>query len=149
MQITEEYSKAYVEVLEIIKALSAEEYKRIPKERIEIYEKYKDENYKFELDLNKKLDQQISTKTKAIISNLFVKFISTKEDRQKIIENDKRVYWEKELNKKSAIKLNPLFEDKKKTETVEENKNEIIQYKNGLFKRIFLKIKSLLKNKGR
>ena len=39
------YSKAYTEVLEIIKYFPEEEYSRIPKEKIDFYKKNMDKNY--------------------------------------------------------------------------------------------------------
>ena len=39
------YSKAYTEVLEIIKYFPEEEYSKIPKEKIDFYKKNMDKNY--------------------------------------------------------------------------------------------------------
>lgn len=41
------YSKAYTEVLEIINHFSEEEYKKIPKEKIDFFEENKDKDYNF------------------------------------------------------------------------------------------------------
>ena len=54
MEITKEYAKAYVEVLEVLRFLKEDEYKRIPKERIDIYSEYKDKEYDFKLDAGKR-----------------------------------------------------------------------------------------------
>lgn len=54
MEITKEYAKAYVEVLEVLRFLKEDEYKRIPKERIDIYSEYKDKEYDFKLDARKR-----------------------------------------------------------------------------------------------
>ena len=59
MEITKEYSRAYVEVLAVIKHLTEEEYNRIPKSKIEIYEKYKDEIH-FDVDDENALDDFLS-----------------------------------------------------------------------------------------
>ena len=37
-----EYSRNYTEVLEILKYIPIDEYNKIPKQKIEFYEKYKD-----------------------------------------------------------------------------------------------------------
>ena len=49
------YPKAYKEVLEIIKYLPKEEYERIPKEKIEFFEKNCDKEYNFIFDISKTL----------------------------------------------------------------------------------------------
>ena len=46
------YSKAYVEVLEILKYIPAKEYLKIPQEEILELERYKDNNYEFNYDVN-------------------------------------------------------------------------------------------------
>ena len=43
-----EYSRNYTEVLEILKYIPIDEYNKIPKQKIEFYEKYKDRSYKYE-----------------------------------------------------------------------------------------------------
>lgn len=46
------YAKAYTEVLEIINHFSEDEYKKIPKEKIDFYEKHKDRKYDFKINPN-------------------------------------------------------------------------------------------------
>ena len=114
MTITKEYKIAYVEVLEVLKDLNKEEFERIPKERLKIYEENKDNDYNFELDKTRDFNEQISNIAQAIIANLFVRFIATEEDRKKIYEIEKQEYIENELEKRKEIKLNPLFDEPKK-----------------------------------
>lgn len=60
------YASSYVEVLEIIKHIPDNEYKKIPKEKIKFYEQNKD--YHFIYDMRN--FNQLSRKTKAILVNL-------------------------------------------------------------------------------
>ena len=53
-----EYSKAYTEVLEIINHFSEDEYKKIPKEKIDFFEENKDKDYNFKIDSNVDLAEQ-------------------------------------------------------------------------------------------
>lgn len=138
MSITKEYSIACVEVLEILKGLTPQEFNRIPKERIELYESQKDENYKFQLDSNKDFNEQISSLAQSIIANLFVRFIATPEDRQKIYEEEKAEYIKEELEKLKKIKLNPLFEETNKKETA------LVIKKKGILERLTERIKNFL-----
>ena len=46
------YEKAYVEILEILKYIPMREYNKIPKERIEFFEKNKDKNYQYKYDVD-------------------------------------------------------------------------------------------------
>lgn len=66
------YSKAYTEVLEIINHFSEEEYKKIPKEKIDFFEENKDKDYNFKIDPNVNLaEQNISQNANAILVSLF------------------------------------------------------------------------------
>lgn len=70
------YSKAFCEVLEIIKYLPKEIGNLIPKEKIAVFEVYKDRNYYFKYDKNKSLkDQNILKETKTIMGYLYEDFI--------------------------------------------------------------------------
>lgn len=149
MDITKEYSKAYVEVLEVLKYLKEEEYKRVPKERIDIYDKFKDNDYYFEIDPEQELDTQLSSKTKAVLSNLFIRYISNESDRVEIFAKERKNIYEEELAKIQNVKLNPLFEKANKTkEVIEENQTLIVYKKNSFLKKVLNKIKTFLKQGG-
>ena len=82
---TNKYSKAYVEVLAIINYLPITQYKKIPREKIEFYQKNMDNNYKFKIDPNKNLQSQnFSKEAKAIIISLFMDYFATEEKKQQI-----------------------------------------------------------------
>lgn len=143
------YEMAYTEVLEIIKYLPQEEYKKIPKEKIEFYKKNKDNNYKYRFDVLKPLNEQnISRKTNAIIVSLFRDYFATPKQKEKleiILQQNEEKYQE-ELR----IKYNPdnIFKkniDIKQEEQHEEKKNEVMLMvieKLNIFKKIVYKIKN-------
>ena len=145
MEVTKEYAIAYVEVLEILKYLKKEQFDKIPKERIEIYEKYKDSEYKFSYDKNRPIKEQITQKTKAVLSNLFVRFISNDKDKVRIFQLDKEKIFEEE-KKKTWDNLNSLFERKDKfVHDKTEDEQYLIEVKTeNLFVKIFKNIKSIL-----
>lgn len=144
------YEKAYTEILEILKYLPKEEYNKIPKEKIEFYEKNKDKDYKFVFDINKSIDEQnVSRKTKVIIVSLFKDFFATELQKEKIknILKSNEATYQNELK----VKYNPnnIFENKK-IENVKENTDlHLINDKENIFTRFFYKIKSIfIKNKS-
>ena len=150
MDITKEYSRAYVEVLEVLKFLKEEEYNRVPKERIDIYNKYKDNEYYFEINEEKELGEQISPKAKAVLSNLFIRYIANDDDRDEIIVQERKKEYEEEMAKSENIKLNPLFEKRTKTaETIEENQSLIVYTEDNIFKKFIKKIKAFLETRRR
>ncbi len=143
MEITKEYARAYVEVLEVIKYLKKEEYEKIPKEKIELYETYKDVTYKFKYDSKKSLDSQVSFETKNVLANLFLKYISTQDDRNEFYKKERKEWYENETSK-TYDTVNPLFKEKK---VVLKNKEMIVvtEEKESFFIKIIKKIKMILR----
>ena len=140
------YAKAYTEVIEIINHFSEEEYKKIPKEKIEYYENNKDKNYIFKIDPNIDLDKQnISKKAYSILVSLFRDYFAT--DRQKQILDDLLMQNEQKLEEEKLIKYNPneIFrKDKNSKEKIEEVSLIIIE-KEKWYKKISNYFKSILK----
>lgn len=130
------YAKAYTEVIEIINHFSEEEYKKIPKEKIEYYENNKDKNYIFKIDPNIDLDKQnISKKAYSILVSLFRDCFAT--DRQKQILDDLLMQNEQKLEEEKLIKYNPneIFrKDKNSKEKIEEVSLIIVKKKSGIKK---------------
>ena len=75
------YECSYVEVLEILKYISREEYEKIPKEYIEFLNENKNKNYKYKYNQN---SPQTLRKTDAIIVYLYKNYIATSEERENI-----------------------------------------------------------------
>ena len=125
-----EYGKAYCEVLEIIKYIPSNDYKKIPKEKIKLFEKLADKNCRIEYDPNKTLEEnKISKIGRAIIAILYRDYWSTAQQREKIL-----IWQQREKNK---LKI-------QQTEQIAENKLPINPDKN-IFTKIFKKIKSIFK----
>lgn len=142
------YAKAYTEVLEIINHFSEDEYKKIPKEKIDFYEKHKDRKYDFKINPNIDLaEQNISRKANAILVSLFRDYFATAKQKE-ILKNLLQQNQEK-LEKEKYLKYNPdnIFNksnsninDSKDKVTLVEIKNEVWYRKIlNFFKRIFLK----------
>jgi len=143
------YSKAYTEVLEIINHFSEEEYKKIPKEKIEFYEKNKDKDYSFKINPNIDLSEQnISPEASAILVSLFRDYFAT--DRQKEMLKNLLNQNQDKIEKEKYQKYNPdnIFKNKLNKDVISDSKEELalVEIKD---KQWYLKIldffKSLLK----
>ena len=128
--MTNSYSKACNEVLVLLKTyLSAEEYKKIPKEKILFYERNRDVNYTYELNIDLALEEQaISEKANTILITIFRDYFAT-EKQQKILENillenDKK----KEIEKSNRYDSNNIFKQKEYRKTIIEE-TALVEYK--------------------
>ena len=82
-----EYANAYSEVLGILKFLVQEDYEKIPKEKINLFETNANKDYIFEYDPEKSLQEQnVSQIARTIIAILFRDYWATDEQRNKIID---------------------------------------------------------------
>ena len=142
------YAKAYTEVLEIINHFSEDEYKKIQKKKIDIYEKHKDRKYDFKINPNIDLaEQNISRKANAILVSLFRDYFATAKQKE-ILKNLLQQNQEK-LEKEKYLKYNPDNIFNKSNSNINDSKDKValVEIKNevwyrkilNFFKRIFLK----------
>lgn len=120
------YSKAYVEVLEIISHFSEEDFKKIPKSEIDFYNENKDNEYEFKINPNIDLNEQnISREANAILVAMYRDYFAT-ENQKQILEKLLKQNEQKEEEKKRE-KYNPddIFKKDKEDSKIENN-NEIL-----------------------
>jgi len=143
------YANAYTEVYEILGCLNEEEYNKIPKELIEVFEENRNLDYEYEVNEEQDLVKQpMLRETKAILLNIFRDYLATPEQSQKIkqwLQAD-REYLEKQKQEKYNINV---FENKV-NENQSNTNNRNIQLpveikKQSIFKKIINKIKKILK----
>ena len=148
----DKYAKAYTEVLEILKYLPKNEYDKIPKEKIKLFETNKDNSYKFSINFHMPLDEQnISTEANSIITILFRDYFATEKQKEKlnvILKQNEDKYQEKIRNRYNP---NDIFKNKSfntiKSDTNESIKNinlPIEVKKENFFKKFILYIKNLI-----
>lgn len=83
------FHKAYKEVLQILKYMPKEDIEKVPKEIILTFETKMDKDYKFEIDANKSIEEQVLLEeTKDILANLFRDYWATPKQKEKIIEKE-------------------------------------------------------------
>ena len=150
-----QYANAYTEVLDILKYISKEDYEKIPKSKIKVFEENSNKNYNFTYDENKTLDEQnVSEIAKAIIAILFRDYWATKEQRYIIIKKQQEIkdQKQKELMAKFEQNKNISEKDLKKV-NVASDLDIDIDYARGtnletykeenIFKRIISKIRGI------
>lgn len=133
-----EYANAYSEVLEILKYISMEDYNKIPKNKIELFETNANTEYKFTYNPNRTLDEQnISQRAKAIIAILFRDYWATSTQKKKIIAKQEYDRMQIEKQKREMYSSDNLFKNRKKEKCVEESSNRaefsMIEYKENLY----------------
>lgn len=154
--INEKYGVAYSEILEILKYIPIEDYNKIPKEKIEIFETYANKEYTFDYDPSKTLkEQNVSNITKEIIILLFRDYWATGVQRNKIIA--KQNYDRMKLEEKKKEKYNPdnifnktqgVINDIVEEHNVKEENMAIVKYKKQKwYQKIFDKILHMFRKK--
>lgn len=115
------YANAYSEVLEILKYVSQEDYDKIPKNKIKLYETYCNKDYKFTYDITKSLDEQnVSKIAKGIIAILFRDYWATETQRNKIIAKQRYDRQKIEEEKRAKYNIDDLFERRIKSNNEDE-----------------------------
>lgn len=151
--VTEDYANACAEVVRILDYIPYKDYKKIPKDIILHYEKNANNNYNFEYDITRSLDEQNVSKTaKTIIAIFFRDYWATPEQRNKILNYEKYENIKEEAAKNEKYKINDIFE-KNKDKLIENTKlnnkknKPIVPQKQKIYKIIFEKILNFFKFK--
>lgn len=119
------YANAYSEVLEILKYIPIEDYNKIPKNQIELFETNANSKYIFHYNPNKTLNEQnVSKIAKGIIAILFRDYWSTENQRNKIIV--KQNYDRMKLEEEKKEKYNPdnTFINNNWSATIDDTENK-------------------------
>ena len=124
--VDNKYRIAYSEVLEILKHIPIEDYNKIPKNEIELFELYADNEYIFDYNINKTLDEQnVSDIAKGIIILLYRDYWATDTQREKILAKEKYDILQLEKVKQEKYNSHDIFKKRdKKYEAPKENINE-------------------------
>lgn len=150
--ISIEYANAYTEVLEILSKMSKNDYNKIPRDMIQVFEIYSNKEYSFEYDFKKDFDQQgISKRAKLILAILFRDYWANDNQRKKIIakQNYDRQKLEEEKRK---IYNTDIFKNKENNietdgiDNISEQVNMIqYEHKESIIKKIINKLKSIFR----
>lgn len=129
------YANAYREVLEILKYIPIEDYKKIPKNKINLFETYSNNDYNFCYDITKTLEEQNVSKTaKAIIAILFRDYWATETQKEKIIAKQNYDRIQLEEKKKEIYNPDNIFKNHKEEnildDTEQQQKTALIETNN-------------------
>ena len=150
MKITSNYKNAFAEVYEILNLLDKGEYKKIPQDVINVIETNRNCEYNYHINNEIELCKQpMLTETKAILYNIFRDYLSTQNQRQKIIEMQNIEREKLEETKRARYNSKDIFKRR------EENKmynidtkicNQIIiEKKESFIKKLIRKLKNIFK----
>ena len=146
METTENYDKAYAEVIEVLNYVPLKDYNKIPKTYIKYMEENSDENSSFVYNIALSFEKQnISEVAKDILGMIFRLFIISQEKKDEFNAKDKEDKNNKEREKR--IKYNPdnLFKNRDIQESANKNSNDdqinsLIKIKKENFFAKFLKL---------
>ena len=150
-----QYANAYTEVLDILRYISKEDYEKIPKSKIKVFEENSNKNYSFKYDVDKTLEEQnVSEIAKMIIAILCRDYWTTNEQRYIIIKKQREAREEQERQIRERIEQNKkIKEDSLKVIDVSSDLDLDLDYSRGtnleiykeenIFKRIISKIKEM------
>lgn len=149
MDNTQEYSKAYKEVLSIFEYLPEKDLNKIPESKMMLFVSKADKNYQFNYDPNKTLNEnKVSKKAKAIIAILYRDYWASTEKKNKI--KNKQINDRNKVDKIKVEKYNldNIFDKNIKPKEVTNDKVQLIEIKKMTwYNRFFSKIKYFFKKK--
>lgn len=144
------YKRAYTELNEVIKVLSENEKNKIPDTIKKNLEENIDKEYKFKLDMSKGIfEQNYMTETKALIVELYKKFLAKEEERVFWKKYDKMCLKKIEAKKREKYNKDILFNKKERYITHEDKFKKmdslILIKKENFIKKIIKKIINIFK----
>lgn len=145
------YKDAFAEVYVILEYLDEEDYEKIPEDLLKVIEKNRNKEYKYEMNDEFDLAKQpMLIETKAILFNIFRDYLSTPEQKEKIIKMQKEDM--AKLNKKKSEEFEKgmakkqIFEIAKEVEEGEKEPTSLVEVKKESFwKKVLDKVNKLIK----
>ena len=144
------YSKALVELNEIIKHMSMDLQNKIPEELQEEFIRNADKNYVFNYDEDLPLEEQnIMEETNGLLSIIYSNYLCSEEEKEKWQEYDRFYKQKKEQQKQSTSSFQEVFPKKAETkEQIAINEKEdtikkelVVIKKKNIFQKMLEKIK--------
>ena len=144
----EDYSKAYSEVLEVLRYIPKVDLVKIPKDEIMFYIKNMDNKHNYKYNFNKPFeDQKLMRLSKIIISNIDIKYLA--KNKEELLENERKEILKLEEENRKIYNTDNIFRNKylniQEEDTNNENNSLIVIEKQGFFRKIIDKIRRLFK----
>lgn len=143
--MTNAYTRAYTEVLEILSHFSKEEYDKIPTKKIEFYRSNMDKKYNYKINPEVNLaEQEISKEANAILITLFRDYFASEKQKIALKKLLNQNQLKEEQEKIQKYDSNSMFKDEKnKTENMQLKQVSVTKYEESFFSKIFNKIKKI------
>lgn len=142
------YREAFAEVLEVLKNSNQRILEKIPERFIAFLNENKDNNYIVKIDFtDANWDDTIKRETQAILALIYRDYIVSKEERTRLLAEEKEE--QNRIENELREKYNPddLFkkhiEDKNVTENNIQSEVTLVEYKESIFKKFINKIKDI------
>lgn len=142
------YSSAYSEVLEVLKYIPKEDYNKIPKKTIQLFEINCDETSEFTYNIAIPFDQQkISQEAKLILAILYRSCWISLDERVELSKLEKEYLAKLEQEKREKYNPDELFE-KRQNEVIEKSQeNHYLVVQEKWYEKILGKLKKLFKRR--
>lgn len=140
--MTINYKNAYKEVFTILNFLDKEDYVKIPSEILTVIKSNMNEEYEYEM--NDEVDifnQQMLPETKATLYNIFRDYLSTPEQKEKILKMQAEDRIKIELRKKQLYQSTNIFQNEKSQDSSTEMTALMKRNKISFLQRIIAKIR--------
>lgn len=120
------YVKAYREVIEILNFVPKESVDKIPQTMIDTFKAKMDQNYIFNVDINKSFEEQeLLDETKAIFANIFRDYWATPYQKERIEAKEKYDRQKAEEEKRAQFNPDNIFKKKEVDSGIENNTQEL------------------------
>lgn len=120
------YAKAYREVIEILNFVPKESVDKIPQSMIDTFKAQMDQNYIFNVDINKSFEEQeLLDETKAIFANIFRDYWATPYQKERIEAKEKYDRQKAEEEKRAQFNPDNIFKKKEIDNRIENNTQEL------------------------
>lgn len=144
----EDYSKAYSEVLEVLRYIPKVDLVKIPKDEIMFYIKHMDNKYNYKYNFNKTFEEQSLMKlSRIIIANIYIKYLA--KNKEELLENERKEILKLDEENRKIYNTDNIFRNKylniQEEDTNNENNSLIVIEKQGFFRKIIDKIRRLFK----
>jgi hypothetical protein len=146
--------KCYSELYDILEHTDKELYNKIPKKFIKIVNGYRDKNYKVTIDYSQNIfEQGLREDTIILMGIVYKNFLCSPEKKRSIIEQEKNIYKQRELEIRKKYDPNNIFGKNKEdslqssecNDIPESNELPMTLEKESFIKKLINKIKKFFK----
>lgn len=142
--MTEVYREAFTEVNEILKYLSEDLLKKIPKELIDNIKEKMSTSYILKYNNTKGInEQELKQETRAILSVIYRDYICNEDMKKEIIQKDRKEWFELEKEKEYGRDIEVFKKQTIQNKDTEENKALQVVRKQNIIIKIIQKIKTM------